>query len=827
MQKVNIDLNSLFNFSYNFENLKLLLNSISKNQDLFEARMKELEKKIKENKRNIELIQLGEIEINKQGILDHINDFISSQGKNEKNKGKNEIEKDIIKSNKVERVINIDDNDDDNDNYKDSNKNKLLLTELDHKILILEDKVKLLYNFIPSFPEDRTQTLNHILDDHQIGINDNSLDIKEMKEQIMKMKNDMDRMAFKMNDFSVFDVFKDMPDTGGDTESSKLLIQAVDKKNQEKFKFFEDKFKNDEEESLKLKNEINNLKNNNSFEKRNIMIMKEQLIKIQNEIDIDKKEINEKISKNKNDIESMRQKESKNIKDINNKIKDMNNKVEDLSNLMNNIKEQREKELKSKNEDEDNSSTNKIIGDGNFVNIDKFNELKENLLKKINNLDKKYQSLTSEIKNEYFEKQINDLKIELRNKRPTQQEFYDLSVQVQQFTELFETMKEENNSLQTDMKKTRDTVSSMTKKYENIILQSMNSVKMNDPSENLKNENILKKFDDYVEISIFNEFIVEQTKFSEKLKKDFDIYRQFYDQIIETLKKAASVQDLKNLEDYFVDLLDEFKDKTFKFFPRKSDINKNIKTLELQIRQMYEYLMKKDEHIDNWMLAKKPLGGYSCASCDNYIGDLKENNEKVLWNKLPDREIITNTNNSKLGNGFSRLLSLVNINKEIKNNNLFNSTITKQDYGSYKNDLNKNKSEGAGGGEKDFSTLDVNKQYINNTSTNKKTLFKEFNNNLNNNITNANSSSVPRNNFSQEEMKFGLTSSDNMNIFKEMKAKKFSKDLPPINLSKEETNMNNLKNVNLSTVEYFEEEKDFKIKKEGPKVMKIIRKKNK
>ena len=827
MQKVNIDLNSLFNFSYNFENLKLLLNSISKNQDLFEARMKELEKKIKENKRNIELIQLGEIEINKQGILDHINDFISSQGKNEKNKGKNEIEKDIIKSNKVERVINIDDNDDDNDNYKDSNNNKLLLTELDHKILILEDKVKLLYNFIPSFPEDRTQTLNHILDDHQIGINDNSLDIKEMKEQIMKMKNDMDRMAFKMNDFSVFDVFKDMPDTGGDTESSKLLIQAVDKKNQEKFKFFEDKFKNDEEESLKLKNEINNLKNNNSFEKRNIMIMKEQLIKIQNEIDIDKKEINEKISKNKNDIESMRQKESKNIKDINNKIKDMNNKVEDLSNLMNNIKEQREKELKSKNEDEDNSSTNKIIGDGNFVNIDKFNELKENLLKKINNLDKKYQSLTSEIKNEYFEKQINDLKIELRNKRPTQQEFYDLSVQVQQFTELFETMKEENNSLQTDMKKTRDTVSSMTKKYENIILQSMNSVKMNDPSENLKNENILKKFDDYVEISIFNEFIVEQTKFSEKLKKDFDIYRQFYDQIIETLKKAASVQDLKNLEDYFVDLLDEFKDKTFKFFPRKSDINKNIKTLELQIRQMYEYLMKKDEHIDNWMLAKKPLGGYSCASCDNYIGDLKENNEKVLWNKLPDREIITNTNNSKLGNGFSRLLSLVNINKEIKNNNLFNSTITKQDYGSYKNDLNKNKSEGAGGGEKDFSTLDVNKQYINNTSTNKKTLFKEFNNNLNNNITNANSSSVPRNNFSQEEMKFGLTSSDNMNIFKEMKAKKFSKDLPPINLSKEETNMNNLKNVNLSTGEYFEEEKDFKIKKEGPKVMKIIRKKNK
>ena len=147
---------------------------------------------------------------------------------------------------------------------------------------------------------------------------------------------------------------------------------------------------------------------------------------------------------------------------------------------------------------------------------------------------------------------------------------------MQQFIDLFETMKEENNNLQSDMRKTRDTISSLTKKYENIILQSINSAKMNDSSENFKSENILKKFDDYVEISIFNEFIVEQTKFSEKLKKDFDIYRQFYDQIIETLKKAASVQDLKNLEDYFVDLLDEFKDKTFKIFPRKWLYNRSI-----------------------------------------------------------------------------------------------------------------------------------------------------------------------------------------------------------------------------------------------------------
>jgi hypothetical protein len=206
--------------------------------------------------------------------------------------------------------------------------------------------------------------------------------------------------------------------------------------------------------------------------------------------------------------------------------------------------------------------------------------------------------------------------------------------------------------------------------------------KTDEPLDDHKIEGVLQKFDDYVEISIFNEFITEQSKFAEKLKKDFDVYKQFYDEIIETLKKAASVEDLKNLEDYFTDLLNEFKDKVYKLFPKKSDMNKNFKSLELQIKEIYEYLIKKDENVDKWLIAKKPLGGYSCASCENYLGDLKENNEQVIWNKFPERENINNYDN-KIGSGYSRLLNLVNI-KEIKNDNLFNSTLTKLDYGSYK-----------------------------------------------------------------------------------------------------------------------------------------------
>lgn len=175
---------------------------------------------------------------------------------------------------------------------------------------------------------------------------------------------------------------------------------------------------------------------------------------------------------------------------------------------------------------------------------------------------------------------------------------------MQQFNELLEALKDENTSLKDSLKETKDTISSLTKRYEVIISQSMLTNKTDEPLDDHKIEGVLQKFDDYVEVSVFNEFITEQSKLAEKLKKDFDVYKHFYDEIIETLKKAASIEDLKNLEDYFADLLNEFKDKVYKLYPKKSDMNKNFKSLELQIKELYEYLIKKDEQADKWLLAK-------------------------------------------------------------------------------------------------------------------------------------------------------------------------------------------------------------------------------
>ena len=74
-------------------------------------------------------------------------------------------------------------------------------------------------------------------------------------------------------------------------------------------------------------------------------------------------------------------------------------------------------------------------------------------------------------------------------------------------------------------------------------------------------------------------------------------------------------------------------------------------------------------------------------------------------------------------------------------------------------------------------------------------------------------------------MKYGLTVSENLNLFKQLKSKKFNKSLPPISINKEESN---LRDANLSAGEYYEDLNINDIREKNvPKIMKIIKKKNK
>ena len=86
----------------------------------------------------------------------------------------------------------------------------------------------------------------------------------------------------------------------------------------------------------------------------------------------------------------------------------------------------------------------------------------------------------------------------------------------------------------------------------------------------------------------------------------------------------------------------------------KSEHQKSIKYLEIQIKHLQDMNSKDNE---NWLLAKKPINNYMCASCEAYLGDLKNKEEYSAWNKIPSREDYNKK--YRLGHGFSKMLKMI------------------------------------------------------------------------------------------------------------------------------------------------------------------------
>ena len=294
MEKIDIDLNSLFNLSYNFENLKLLLTNISKNQDLFESKLNGIEEK------------LNNLQLNPP-----------KEEPEEKQEQPEKQEKPIFDNNNNIKIIR------DYQRYKTKRERRSDFDDFNKKIIELENKIKLLYNFIPKFPDDKTKTLNSILDEYQLNIENNLNDIKEMKEKFEKVNGTVNDLSVKMNDIDIYSIMKDIQFSGGDIEASKILIQALERKTEAKFKFMEGKIKDDEQLAQKMKNEVTFIKNNCVIYKNNLQILREQIMKLSNEVDSNKRNTLESIKNNENEIENLKERENKNLESINNEFKNI------------------------------------------------------------------------------------------------------------------------------------------------------------------------------------------------------------------------------------------------------------------------------------------------------------------------------------------------------------------------------------------------------------------------------------------------------------------------------------------------------------------------
>lgn len=145
-------------------------------------------------------------------------------------------------------------------------------------------------------------------------------------------------------------------------------------------------------------------------------------------------------------------------------------------------------------------------------------------------------------------------------------------------------------------------------------------------------------FSRYVEMQVFLEHKSYISADIKALNDRIDELQRLLNDLINALDKKLNITDFKRFEDLIYMKIEELKNACNKKFADKNETAKNLKYLDSQIKNILEIYIKNKDKGDNWLLAKKPFGGNSCASCEAYIGDLHENNQPIHWNKYPMRD---------------------------------------------------------------------------------------------------------------------------------------------------------------------------------------------
>ena len=235
--------------------------------------------------------------------------------------------------------------------------------------------------------------------------------------------------------------------------------------------------------------------------------------------------------------------------------------------------------------------------------------------------------------------------------------------------------------------------------------------KINDLISNLFGVNI-DKIDDYkvkkqLSFALKKDFETYKNKNEEEFKKiweEINNLKKLFDEIHNNSNNNSTLKDLENMKDVILQKTEEL------FINQNKKYSTNFATLDIlqdQFKKLLELLaIKEEQEKENWLIAKKPINGFSCASCESFIGDLKnDKNRFIHWNKLPFREReLSGDKFFRVGNGYSRLLQMINFdnngnvtlnpfannnNDSINTNNNNNSMFSNNNENNKSHDLNR------------------------------------------------------------------------------------------------------------------------------------------
>ena len=348
----------------------------------------------------------------------------------------------------------------------------------------------------------------------------------------------------------------------------------------------------------------------------------------------------------------------------------LSNKISELDTRIAHIGQETEKNLKKVG---DNLRDNLNNLQKNFE--EKSNDTENKILKMRateNNLSEKIKYITNEQFKEY-------VPLKTHKQLQTQLEEKMLSYKNQQMAELevlnnnFSALKNQINEFMAD-KTDHNNLNLLGKKFEaaqNILYRAQ--ILMDDyEKEKKRYQNLDPK--KVVTTDSYEEFKSNINKTINNFHKEFqEMKTEILDKNSKFLGSQASLKDLKNLEDDLLLKMDELYTSVNDKFAEKNLIIRNNKILELKMKHILENYKKNDKS-DTWLLSKIPIG-HLCASCESYLGDIKDtaNTKYVPWNKYPTKDSADKL--YRVGAGYSRMLQMISPDNKNKVKNSSNSNV--------------------------------------------------------------------------------------------------------------------------------------------------------
>ena len=687
-----------------FRSLKLLLEALAK---------KQMEHNILFYGQNVNINKINNNDnINQENNIDKTETNINNEN-NKENDIENNFEKiwmeKINNSGLIKVFIESQKKLEEQNNFINELKNKIDSLEKNNETLIKEineTKQIIIQNKEKEDHKEKEKEKEIIKDSNEINKEEekkeiekveNDKDTKEKKEIVKKPENkDIKKEEEKQNENININEEIKKPKIKEDiiinepTNTESKIINIYDTKNKTKihetykYEKLENQLSQLEEKINSINERLEEIEENTDNNTSDININKNDISKLKDKFKNFEKKYNSKTQLPTPAPETTVPQEEKNIEELN----DNDDRINTLENDLNNLEDklikmidQKLNEFKKRKSNEDlikdlNSQKEKLKDFTDRINIE---------IKTLRNKDEELENKIQELMTFPELKKVNDkikaMEQELEGSA-TKEDTKHILEQLDKFNQELNKYKSIISNQKEMNIKTREDMLRLKEEFDEIKqdFSSLNNLLENN-SLNKLIENINNITDKFVEKSLYENDMKLINKKISKLQMDVNEHNRNFAELMPKLEGILDINEFNKLKKNVEDLMS--KSGSLVSSNKSLDtqeIIKNIKSMEAQVKIFMKKLEneseKEKERInDNCILASRPVGGFKCASCETYIGDIKENNIYLPWNKYHGQD-----RPYRLGSSFSRILQGLNIEQN------YNPFLHKKNYLKSEND---------------------------------------------------------------------------------------------------------------------------------------------